>query len=265
MGRESPPRSSIVIQWLIQNTTAHPSLAEAQAPPGLLSAEETAVFAGFKVFKRRQDWLLGRWTAKHLLQEMIYQNSGQRAALDKISVLPGADGAPLARFASISGMQDSPYTVSISHSHGSSFCAAVARPDWPIGADMELIESRSASFAADFFTAEEQEQVRRTAPALHDALVTAVWSAKEATLKATHEGLRIDTRSVYCQIEAPTELPRTWRPFPIQWRRTSGAGSYPGLKGWWMIMGQFVLTLVVGDDQGIGEIAQAQPRPTAWL
>lgn len=261
MGRESRPRSNIVIQWLIQNTAAHPSLADAEAPPGMLSAEETAVFAGFKVFKRRQDWLLGRWTAKHLLQEMIFQKSGQRAALDRISILPGADGAPLARFEAAAGVQASSFAVSISHSHGSSFCAAVARPEWPIGADMELIESRPANFAADFFTVEEQKQVEQTAPALHDALVTAVWSAKEAALKATHEGLRVDTRSVYCEIEAPSVLPRTWRPFPIQWRRNSGTGPYPDLKGWWMIRGHYALTLVIGNDQEIGEISGDEPRP----
>ena len=84
MGRAFPPRSTTVIQWLIQNTAAHPSLADAEAPPGMLSAEETAIFAGFKVFKRRQDWLLGRWTAKHLLQEMIFQKSG----LAYLSCLP---------------------------------------------------------------------------------------------------------------------------------------------------------------------------------
>ena len=239
-----------MIHWLIQNRAAHPDLAHGQAPPGLLSAEETAVFNGFKLLKRRQDWLLGRWTAKHLLQEVIRRDRGQRIALDTVSILPGADGAPVASFDSSFTVHDSLFTISISHSHGTSFCAVVARPDWPLGADIERIESRSANFTAGYFTEEEREQFRRAAPEMQDALVTAVWSGKEAALKAIHEGLRVDTRSVYCQIEAPKELPKAWRPFGILWKGKSDPRHPPELKGWWMVNGQYVLTLVTGEDQG---------------
>ena len=239
-----------MIHWLIQNSAAHPDLAHGQPPPGLLSAEETAVFDSFKLLKRRQDWLLGRWTAKHLLQEVIHRDRGQRIALDTFSILPGADGAPVVSFDSSLTVHGSPFTISISHSQGTSFCAAVARPEWPLGADIERIESRSANFMTSYFTEEEQEQIRRAAPDLQDALVTAIWSAKEVALKAIHKGLRVDTRSVSCQIEAPKELPKAWRPYRTRWVRKPDIIHRPELRSWWMVSGQYILTLATVDDQG---------------
>ena len=253
-----------MIHWLIQNSAAHPDLAHGQAPSGLLSTAETTVLNGLKLLKRRQDWLLGRWTAKHLLQEMIRQDSGQRIPLDTVSILPGADGAPVVSFDLSFTERDSPFTISISHSHDTSFCAAVTRPDWPLGADIELVESRSANFTDSYFTEEEREQIRQAAPDLQDVLLTAVWSGKEAALKAIHEGLRVDTRSVSCQIEAPKELPKVWRPYHTRWKRKADIMHRPKLRSWWMVNGQHVLTLATVDDEGShsGEKA-ARPRAPA--
>jgi 4'-phosphopantetheinyl transferase len=85
---------------------------------------------------------------------------------------------------------------------------------------------------------------------MQDALVTAVWSGKEAALKAIHEGLRVDTRGVSCQIEAPKELPKAWRPYHTRWGRKLDPLHHPKLRGWWMVSGQYVLTLATEDDQG---------------
>ncbi|MCB8986887.1 MAG: 4-phosphopantetheinyl transferase family protein [Ardenticatenaceae bacterium] len=43
----------------------------------------------------------------------------------------------------------------------------------------------------------------------------AVWSAKEAVLKALHLGLTVDTRCVECLIAPVAERPSTWTPFTI--------------------------------------------------
>ena len=268
-----------MIRWLIQTTAAHPGLAAGLAPSGLLSAEETAVFSRFTVLKRRQDWLLGRWTMKLLLQEIIRQDSGRKIGLDSISILSGKDGAPRVSFDSDIGNLDLPFSVSISHSHGASLCAAVARPDWPLGADIEIIEPRSANFAADFFSEEEQAQVRAAAPEMREVLLTAVWSGKEAALKAIHEGLRSDTRSVSCQFEGLVDPGSSkskrghlivdeeragilagapgWRSFGIRWQREADKIQYPDLKGWWMVSGEFVLTLAAKDDQTTGDFGIA--------
>ena len=251
-----------MIHWLIQSITAHPDLAHGQAPPGLLSKAETTIFNGFSVRKRRQDWLLGRWTTKLLLQEIIHRQLGRLLPLDSIAVLPGPDGAPRLSFTSAGSDLSPAFSVSISHSHGFSFCAVVTAPNWPLGADMELIEPRSPSFVADFFTAEEQEQVRESAPAVREALVTAVWSGKEAALKAVRQGLRSDTRSVSCHFAGgiAAGLPGSeadsliranggiagaapWQSFAIRWQRAAAGAHHPPLKGWWMVRGSHVLTL----------------------
>ena len=281
-GQAILPLLAIVIYWLIQTTAAHPGLAAGVAPAGLLSAEETAVFNRFTVLKRCQDWLLGRWTMKLLLQEIIRQDSGQTIAQDSISILAGKDGAPRASFAATYGDLDLPFSVSISHSHDTSLCAAVAQPDWPLGVDIEFIEPRSANFAADFFTEEEIEQVRDVAPDSRETLLTAVWSGKEAALKAVHEGLRSDTRSVSCRFEGVEgtgpfrdrrgdlvgnceEAGRDagalkWQSFGIRWERDADLKKYPLLNGWWMVSGEFVLTMAAKDDQTTKDFGLASPQ-----
>jgi phosphopantetheinyl transferase len=58
--------------------------------------------------------LLGRWTAKNLVQRYVTQTTGETVALDAIFIGADADGAPyVAR-----GEGRLPVSLSISHSHG---------------------------------------------------------------------------------------------------------------------------------------------------
>ena len=272
-----------MIDWLIQTTAHHPHLIRGQAPPGLLSPAETAVLDTFSVLKRRQDWLLGRWTAKRLLQALIQQQSRRTVLLENFSILPGKDGAPRVHFdLGEPDIKDS-YAISISHSHGISLCAAVSGPDSLIGADIELVEPRHENFASDFFTPGEQAQINHAAPERHDTLITAIWSGKEAALKAIRQGFRTDTRIVSCrfntpptQYGAPASLPAAnphgapaslpaanphgappslpaanptnWQPFAIHWEDEKLRTQYPPLTGWWAIHNQFILTLATKED-----------------
>lgn len=242
-------------------------MVRGHAPPALLSVREEAVLSGYSVLKRRQDWLLGRWTLKLLLQEIIRQKKGRTIPLDTISILPGRDGAPRVSFDSPDSDLDLSFSVSISHSHGMSLCAAVTRQEWPLGADIEFIEPRSHSFAADFFSEEEQAQISEQSPQMHETMVTAIWSGKESALKAIREGLRSDTRSVSCHFERQVEsmlvdslnvaaavdgnaaVSANWRPFRIRWEREEDKKQHPPLEGWWMVTGQFVLTMAAGNQR----------------
>ena len=238
-----------MIHWLIQTATAHPDLLRGVPPPDLLSAEETAVFSSLEIAKRRQDWLLGRWTAKQLLHEVIRQQSGQTVPLDAMSILAGEDGAPAVHFGSQFAMHNAQFTISISHSHDTAYCAAVQRPDWPLGADLEWIESRSPRFAADYCTDKEQAFLTQVPPKLRDLQVTALWSAKEAALKAVRQGLRFDTRYVECRFELVEKAPQEWVPFHICWRHRSEDMPLPQLQGWWMAADHYVLTLAVEEGR----------------
>ncbi len=236
-----------MIHWLIQTPAAHPDLVRGVPPDGLLSVAETAVFNTLKTEKRRRDWLLGRWTAKHLIQTVIKQEEGEELALEDFSVLAGADGAPeincqlpIVNPSTGSG-QVGQWSISISHAHETAFCAVVQRPSWPLGADIEWVEPRSERFVADYFTVAEQETIAQADLDKRSLLVTAVWSAKEAALKAIHQGLKVDTRCVSC-LPNLTMTDDGWMPIVVQWDAMRIQNA-PPLNGWWRQHKNFVLTI----------------------
>ena len=67
-----------MIHWLLQSTDAHPDLARGHPPVGLLCKLEHARLSNLTIDKRRREWLLGRWTAKQLLQAYLEQETGAR-------------------------------------------------------------------------------------------------------------------------------------------------------------------------------------------
>ncbi len=252
-----------MIRWLVQSVVNHPDLAAGRPPCGLLSHVEQERYAGYLNPKRRRDWLLGRWTAKRLIQAHYAATAGFHPALDSFTVTQDPDGAPYAESChpALGGSHTSgepparlPLALSISHSHGYAFCAVCDIDSAPIslGADLELVEPRGAAFVRDYFTDREQCALRDTPPAVNDLLVTATWSAKESVLKALRLGLRVDTRVVQCLV--PPIQPRMWSTFSID---LCGGTALPqaeargGFTGWWRVIDnrlrpgtQFVLTLV---------------------
>lgn len=229
-----------MIHWLVQRLDDYPDLAAEQAPARLLAPAEQARFAAMTNPKRRGDWLLGRWTAKQLLQALARQN-GRTAPLSAITIASDKDGAPYTRFGARSGAG---WSLSLSHSHGVAFCAATAGA-CRLGADIEWIEPRAPGFARDYLTPAELALVVR-AGAARDCLLTAMWSGKEAALKALRIGLRVDTRSVSCLIAPEREAATGWQPFWLAWdERCFGQEMSPlPAAGWWRLWQGFVLTLV---------------------
>lgn len=224
-----------MIHWLVQTVEAHPSLTEGIPPPGILSKLEAAHFTTLKTLKRRSDWLLGRLTAKQLLQSVL-EKGGELLPLDVLSVLRGLDGAPVAW---VNGCADC--TVSISHSWGRAFCAVVEQADWPLGVDIERILPRNPAFVADYFTDLEAQLVENCP--CPELLMNAIWSAKESVLKALHLGLKADTRAVVCLIEVEETPPEEWTPFTISYEADRLPGLAPPLVGWWRVMDGYVLTM----------------------
>ena len=230
----SPLSIHPMINWLIQTTN------DQAPPPDWLSAAEQARYRGFKTAKRQQDWLLGRWTAKRLLQQTA---ATANAALHQIQIDSADSGAPIIN--PISAVADPP-ALSISHSHGHAFCAVAAHA---IGADIERITPRSDTFVNDYFTKAEIEHLKNcqssAAYGLHDTLVTAVWSAKEAVLKVLQLGLTVDTRAVTCLPALPAGETEQWTAVDIQLDSRRLPNAPINLQGWWRPWHDFVLTLAI--------------------
>jgi 4'-phosphopantetheinyl transferase len=178
---------------------------EVPAGDSWLSPAEREVQAALRVPKRRADWRLGRFAAKHAVAIRL---GGDPA---EVEVRAASDGAPDAYR---NGML-LPVAISISHRDGRAICA-VADEDVALGCDLELIESREGVFVADFFTESERHAVAKAKAQERDALIALIWSAKESVLKAKREGLRIDTRDI--EVESPEVPGAGWTPVGLRAR-----------------------------------------------
>ena len=209
---------------------------------GWLTDREREALDGLRIEKRRTDWLLGRWAAKLAVQSVLATGcvpaEGSRVAVAApgVAILPAEDGSPQVHFQSEGGASPS-VSVSISHSAGVGFAAAVSGTD-PLGCDVEAIEPRSDAFVADYFTDAERQAMAGLSDSEHALLANLVWSAKESALKAMREGLRLDTR----QVEVDTADLRVdgaeWSPLVV-------TGPEERIfMGWWRVREGLVWTVL---------------------
>jgi len=215
--------------WLEQSAGDVPS------EENWLSAGELSLLSGMRIPKRRSDWQLGRWTAKHAVAAYLKLPSGAQT-LATIEIRPDASGAPEVFFDNSLAK----VSVSLSHRSGIGACA-VAPPGTMLGCDLELIEPRSEAFVTDYFSADEQTIVARTLAADRSRVIALLWSAKESALKALRAGLRLDTRCVSVEgfgirnLESETG---EWQPLRV--RYTDGGIFH----GWWRNADNRLRTLV---------------------
>ena len=232
------------VYWLEQTAADVPAENQWLSPAEILS------LGRMRFAKRRNDWRLGRWTAKRALAAHLNLRC-DRLALAKIEIRAAASGAPEAFLFN----QAAPVTISLSHRAGIAMCA-VALPGAGIGCDLEVIEPRSNAFIADYLTAHEQALVEQTLDEQRALLVTLLWSAKESALKALHVGLRLDTNSMDVSFTdglplyadqsradlSPVPMrdidPDGWRPLRV---RHSDEQAF---CGWWRRENGMVRTLV---------------------
>jgi 4'-phosphopantetheinyl transferase len=187
-----------MIRWLVQTAPDCPDAARGEAPPGLLSPAEAAHLARLTYPKRRQEWLLGRWTAKRLLAAYL-DEQGSAPPFAQITVGNDPTGAPYALIESGRAAGRIPVSLTISHSRGVAFCALAAQAGTAtrlprVGGDIELIEPREPSFVRDYFAPDEQAAVTAAPSVWRDGMATVIWSVKEAALKALQLGLSVDPR-----------------------------------------------------------------------
>jgi 4'-phosphopantetheinyl transferase len=216
------------------------SLAEVPEGDGWLGARERRALGALGVQKRREDWRLGRWTAKAAVGAWL------ALPASRIEILAAADGAPEAW---LDG-ERAPVSVSLSHREGRALAAVTAEPA-VIGCDLELVEPRSGAFVREWLARDEQRLVGTFAGPERDRIANLVWTAKEAAAKVRREGLRLDVR--LATVNAPDIGARaaTWRPLSVDWRQ-EGART----AGWWRDEPGWVMAI-------LGDPAPGPPRRLA--
>jgi 4'-phosphopantetheinyl transferase len=195
--------------WLVRSS------ADVPAGDAWLGPRERAVLAGLKVPKRREDWRLGRWTAKSVLGT-------------DVEVLAAADGAPEAW----RGEHRLPLSVSLSHRAGRALVVVDAAPN-VVGCDLERLEPRSPAFVRDWLAPAEQ----RLAAGDRVHVPNLVWAAKEAAAKVRREGLRLDVRAAVTRLDGREH--DGWRGLTVTWTREEGLVTH----GWWREDDGFVLVV----------------------
>jgi 4'-phosphopantetheinyl transferase len=250
--------------WLLVATQG----AEPGAPVAeILSERELSVYLGMQVPKRRNEWLLGRTAAKELVRHYLRKSAQLEVPLVALDIEAARDGAPTLRANDPRLRHLEAHSISLSHRDG--VAVAALSTAGPVGVDLETVEPRSPGFVEDYFTDQEKEQIGSYRGRDRDVAVTALWSAKEAALKACRLGLTVDTRAMCCTIDGEP-APRSTalagpddRPAGTSAEDGAGAGWHrtvarldaarlravatnalpTELGGWWRCFGRFVLTL----------------------
>jgi 4'-phosphopantetheinyl transferase len=208
------------VYWLEQ------SAADSPAQNDWLSASDRTRLDGMRFAKRRDDWRLGRWTAKLAVAAYLKLPTDLQA-LAEIEVLPAPSGAPEVFLAN----QPAEVTISLSHRDGTAICA-IADSGVDLGCDLEIVEPRIDAFVTDYFTPEEQALVAQADPADRFLLLALLWSAKESALKALRTGLRLDTRSVVVNLVNGFGFPSKGLPRSREDSRESALIAQPACGVW---------------------------------
>ena len=228
---------------------------ESDVPVGScwLNGEEVSRLATLRSEKRRSDWRLGRWTAKCAVASFLKLPIDVQSLVD-IEIRSAACGAPEVL------LFEQKLDISLSLSHRGGRALSVVGLSGPsLGCDLEVVEQRDHSFAADFFTENEQKMLDRAFAEEQSLLTTLLWSAKESALKSMHVGLRLDTTSLEVSPEDGLwghVLPRggdCWSPLSV---RVTGDRI---LTGWWRCANNMVRTVVFNASQVGREFDSGSP------
>lgn len=212
-----------------------------------LTRSEAVVQGGLRFAKRREDWRVGRWTAKAAVSACL-----GGVPVEDIEVLATEDGSPSAR---IPGSDAGRVAISLSHSQGRGFAVA-AQGAMSLGCDLEALAPRSLAFIRDYFTESERAAVMALQGSPRDEGATLVWAAKEAALKAMRQGLRADTRSVEVRFGEQASVGVGWAQLAV-----SRAAGTP-LRGWLRVFDEFAWA-VVTDASGTTRILERRGRASA--
>ena len=213
----------LVTWWLARGEDQLPAVGE------WLTPAERRRAAGLRYTKRRNDFLLGRWTVKLAVARALGWPD-DAVGLARVEARPAPSGAPRLY---VDG-RPAAHAMSLTDRAGCAVCLVAAGPG-KVGCDIEIVEPRSDAFVRDYMTEPERRAVAAAGPG-RDKVANLIWSAKESALKVLETGLRRDTRSVEVTVAELDPPEHTWSPLEV---RTTEGAVFPG---WWRQSGAFLVT-----------------------
>jgi 4'-phosphopantetheinyl transferase len=174
----------MTVRWLTRGVDHLP------AGEAWLSPAERERAATMRYEKRRSEFLVARFTAKHTIARAVGLPTDDLARLATIEVRHRPTGAPMA----YADGRPAGVAMSLTDRADWAVCVVANGDGVALGCDLELVEARSAGFVRDYLTSAEQAAVA-SADDPH-LVANLLWSAKESALKVLETGLRRDTRSV---------------------------------------------------------------------
>ena len=241
---QSPSVRRLTMWWLARGAEHVPGAEHAPGAEHVpdddpwLSQAEADRAGGMRYTKRRSEFLIARWTAKHALAQVL-SIPPTPVDLRRLEVRHAPSGAPLPY------LDGAPLDLQISLTDRADWAVCVVdEGTGRVGCDLELVEPRTDGFVRDYLTPAEQRYVDSAADATARSLAAnLVWSAKESGLKVLTTGLRRDTRSVEVEV-TPSAATQGWAPLTVR------AVEGPVFPGWWCRFGDYILT-----------VAAEEPRP----
>ncbi|PKO08646.1 MAG: hypothetical protein CVU40_14410 [Chloroflexi bacterium HGW-Chloroflexi-2] len=199
-----------------------------------LSPQESNRYRQFRFPKRQQEWLLGRWVAKNLLNNLL--TDSDTLPFHELSIHNEDSGAPFVMW----NNQRMEGSLSISHRAEKAISAFCFDPEISIGIDLEEIEAKSRGFVEDYFTEPEARMVLALPIGEQALTASLLWSGREAIVKALQIGLRIDTRQIALK-PPPLSSPEEWKPLEILQCPPEGKN----LKLFWRKSNHSLVTLAI--------------------
>lgn len=142
-----------------------------------LHSEELDYFNTVKHEKRKQSYLLGRCSAKQAFMALAGENDPK-----DVLIKPGVLGQPVVKYGN---KQD----IQVSITHCDNLGAAIGfLEDLPMGIDIEKVNPDKTAVLESQLTNEEKEKAKSVSYPYH-AILTAVWTVKEALSKVLRTGL----------------------------------------------------------------------------
>ena len=136
---------------------------------------------------KKEDWLVGRYSAKEAVHNYFLENFQKDFKLNKIEILRKEINKPAYK---LPIKQTVKTNISISHCEGLAVSAiAENKTDGLVGIDIEKIRNFKLKEIKSFLTGQELSQILKQNLENKNKIATLFWSIKESYLKAIGRGL----------------------------------------------------------------------------